>query len=321
MPERPLGRVPGRPPAAVGHGARQRRARPATGRDADARGRRRWPRSAWRATRTTGPRRCRAARPSGPPWPGPWCATRELLLLDEPFGALDALTRIRMHALVQELCARHRPAVLLVTHDVDEAILLADRVLVLTDGVISLDVRRRRPQPPPARPTPRSSPCARACSPSSASTRSPRAPTATRTCSPNPVPTTRSSHDPHRATAPAAPPSVDLDVAPLSGTIGAEIRGLDLRALDDATVAAIRQVWLDRKVVFFPGQHLDPDEHLAFAAPLRRADRGPPGDPGHRGPPRGLRDRLHRGPRALRQLRRRRARGPGASTGTPTSPS
>jgi sulfonate transport system ATP-binding protein len=64
----------------------------------------------------------------------------DLLLLDEPFGALDALTRIRMHALVQQLCARHHPAVLLVTHDVDEAVLLADRVLVLSDGTISLDV-------------------------------------------------------------------------------------------------------------------------------------------------------------------------------------
>jgi sulfonate transport system ATP-binding protein len=63
-----------------------------------------------------------------------------LLLLDEPFGALDALTRIRMHVLVAELCARHHPAVLLVTHDVDEAVVLADRVLVLSDGVISLDV-------------------------------------------------------------------------------------------------------------------------------------------------------------------------------------
>jgi sulfonate transport system ATP-binding protein len=71
----------------------------------------------------------------------------QLLLLDEPFGALDALTRIRMHALVQELCARHHPAVLLVTHDVDEAILLADRVLVLTDGVISLDVAVDIPSP------------------------------------------------------------------------------------------------------------------------------------------------------------------------------
>jgi sulfonate transport system ATP-binding protein len=64
----------------------------------------------------------------------------DLLLLDEPFGALDALTRIRMHVLVQQLCARHRPAVLLVTHDVDEAILLADRILVLDEGRISLDV-------------------------------------------------------------------------------------------------------------------------------------------------------------------------------------
>jgi sulfonate transport system ATP-binding protein len=58
----------------------------------------------------------------------------ELMLLDEPFGALDALTRIRMHALVRELHRRHRPAVLLVTHDVDEALELADRVVVLCDG-------------------------------------------------------------------------------------------------------------------------------------------------------------------------------------------
>jgi sulfonate transport system ATP-binding protein len=64
----------------------------------------------------------------------------DLLLLDEPFGALDALTRIRMHALVIRLCRMHHPAVLLVTHDVDEAILLADRVLVLTDGQLSLDL-------------------------------------------------------------------------------------------------------------------------------------------------------------------------------------
>jgi len=64
----------------------------------------------------------------------------DLLLLDEPFGALDALTRIRMHGLVVQLCQRHHPAVLFVTHDVDEAILLADRVLVLTDGQVSLDL-------------------------------------------------------------------------------------------------------------------------------------------------------------------------------------
>jgi sulfonate transport system ATP-binding protein len=71
----------------------------------------------------------------------------ELLLLDEPFGALDALTRIRMHALLQRLCARYTPATLLVTHDVDEALLLADRVLVLTDGGISLDVAVDIPSP------------------------------------------------------------------------------------------------------------------------------------------------------------------------------
>jgi sulfonate transport system ATP-binding protein len=63
----------------------------------------------------------------------------QLMLLDEPFGALDALTRIKMHALLQRLCARHRPAVLLVTHDVDEAILLADRIVVLVDGALTFD--------------------------------------------------------------------------------------------------------------------------------------------------------------------------------------
>ncbi|WP_213740820.1 ABC transporter ATP-binding protein [Bradyrhizobium sp. dw_411] len=60
----------------------------------------------------------------------------DLLLLDEPFGALDALTRIAMHDLVLELFERHRPAVFMVTHDVDEAIKLADRILVLDNGHI-----------------------------------------------------------------------------------------------------------------------------------------------------------------------------------------
>jgi len=73
----------------------------------------------------------------------------DLLLLDEPFAALDALTRIAMHRLVEGLWQRHRPAVLLVTHDVDEALLLADRVLVLDDGRITTEhvlghVRPRR---------------------------------------------------------------------------------------------------------------------------------------------------------------------------------
>jgi sulfonate transport system ATP-binding protein len=71
----------------------------------------------------------------------------ELLLADEPFGALDALTRIRMHVLLRELWERHRPSVLLVTHDVDEAIVLADRVLVLDRGRISVDLAIERPHP------------------------------------------------------------------------------------------------------------------------------------------------------------------------------
>ena len=65
----------------------------------------------------------------------------QLMLLDEPFGALDALTRVRMHALLQALCEEHSPAVLLVTHDVDEAILLADRIVVLSGGRITFDER------------------------------------------------------------------------------------------------------------------------------------------------------------------------------------
>ena len=73
---------------------------------------------------------------------------------------------------------------------------------------------------------------------------------------------------------------VELDVTPLSGTIGAVIRGLDLRDLDDTTVAAVRQVWLERRVVFFPGQDLDPDSHQAFAARFGELTEGHPVIPG-----------------------------------------
>jgi sulfonate transport system ATP-binding protein len=63
-------------------------------------------------------------------------AEPELLLLDEPFGALDALTRLSMRALLLDLWREHRFGVLLVTHDVDEAVALADRVVVLEDGEV-----------------------------------------------------------------------------------------------------------------------------------------------------------------------------------------
>jgi sulfonate transport system ATP-binding protein len=65
----------------------------------------------------------------------------DLLLLDEPFAALDALTRIKAQLLVADLWRRHGCAVLLVTHDVEEAALLADRVLVMTNGAIGHEIR------------------------------------------------------------------------------------------------------------------------------------------------------------------------------------
>ncbi|MFF2089274.1 ATP-binding cassette domain-containing protein [Paenibacillus sp. NPDC058174] len=65
----------------------------------------------------------------------------KLLLLDEPLGALDALTRIEMQQLIEWLWQEEGFTVILVTHDVSEAITLADRVLLIEEGQISLDVR------------------------------------------------------------------------------------------------------------------------------------------------------------------------------------
>jgi len=77
-----------------------------------------------------------------------------LLLLDEPLGALDALTRIEMHRLIEDLWQRHRFTALLVTHDVQEAVALADRVILIEDGRIALDesiaLARPRSQGDPA---------------------------------------------------------------------------------------------------------------------------------------------------------------------------
>uniref|UniRef100_UPI0035CBFC54 ABC transporter ATP-binding protein n=1 Tax=uncultured Sphingomonas sp. TaxID=158754 RepID=UPI0035CBFC54 len=77
----------------------------------------------------------------------------KVLLLDEPFAALDALTRIQMHELVLGLWRRHRPAVLLITHDIDEAIALADRVLVLDGGRIVAEERIASDRPRTLDPT------------------------------------------------------------------------------------------------------------------------------------------------------------------------
>ncbi|MXN73511.1 ATP-binding cassette domain-containing protein [Burkholderia sp. 4701] len=63
----------------------------------------------------------------------------QLLLLDEPLGALDALTRIEMHALIERLWREHRFTALLVTHDVQEAVALGDRILLIEQGRVALD--------------------------------------------------------------------------------------------------------------------------------------------------------------------------------------
>jgi sulfonate transport system ATP-binding protein len=70
-----------------------------------------------------------------------------LLLLDEPLGALDALTRIEMHALIEQLWRDSGFTAVLVTHDVQEAVALADRVILIEDGAVSLDERIDLPRP------------------------------------------------------------------------------------------------------------------------------------------------------------------------------
>ncbi|ELV2780793.1 aliphatic sulfonates ABC transporter ATP-binding protein [Enterobacter cloacae] len=70
-----------------------------------------------------------------------------LLLLDEPLGALDALTRIEMQDLIASLWQEHGFTVLLVTHDVSEAVAMADRVLLIEEGKIGLDLTVDIPRP------------------------------------------------------------------------------------------------------------------------------------------------------------------------------
>ncbi|WP_402720927.1 ATP-binding cassette domain-containing protein [Janthinobacterium rivuli] len=71
----------------------------------------------------------------------------QLLLLDEPLGALDALTRIEMQQLIESLWLARGFTAVLVTHDVAEAVALADRVLLIEDGQITMDVPVDLPRP------------------------------------------------------------------------------------------------------------------------------------------------------------------------------
>lgn len=70
-----------------------------------------------------------------------------LLLLDEPLGALDALTRIEMQSLIERLWGEQGFTAVLVTHDVSEAVALADRVVLIEQGRVALDQRISLPRP------------------------------------------------------------------------------------------------------------------------------------------------------------------------------
>ena len=75
----------------------------------------------------------------------------EVLLMDEPFGALDALTRAHLQDSVMEIHANLKNTVIMITHDVDEAVLLSDRIVMMTNGpaatigeILEIDLERPR---------------------------------------------------------------------------------------------------------------------------------------------------------------------------------
>lgn len=74
-----------------------------------------------------------------------------MLLLDEPFGALDALTRGKLQEQLMRICEENNVTAIMVTHDVDEAVLLSDRIVMLTNGpsanicrILEVDIPRPR---------------------------------------------------------------------------------------------------------------------------------------------------------------------------------
>jgi NitT/TauT family transport system ATP-binding protein len=76
-------------------------------------------------------------------------AEPDVLLMDEPFSSVDALTRVELHSLILELWEKHRFTAVLVTHDVDEAVFLADRVAILSErpSVVLRDIPTELPRP------------------------------------------------------------------------------------------------------------------------------------------------------------------------------
>jgi sulfonate transport system ATP-binding protein len=70
-----------------------------------------------------------------------------LLMLDEPLGALDALTRIEMQRLIEGIWQEQKFSAFLITHDVDEAITLADRIILIENGQVTMDKEVTLPRP------------------------------------------------------------------------------------------------------------------------------------------------------------------------------
>ena len=112
--------------------------------------------SSWSRCRPSSPAairaRCRAARRSASASPGRWPREPKLMLMDEPFGALDPVTRDALGRAYRALHDRLGLTTLMVTHDIAEALLLADRIVVLIDGRIRADAHARRAARRPADP-------------------------------------------------------------------------------------------------------------------------------------------------------------------------
>ena len=112
---------------------------------------RRSPRSAWPAARSDWPAILSGGQKQRVALARALVSHPRILAFDEPLGALDALTRIEMQALIEQVWQDKGFTAIVVTHDVSEAVALADRILLLDAGRVAMDVTVDLPRPAPAR--------------------------------------------------------------------------------------------------------------------------------------------------------------------------